>query len=158
MLALSLHIGSEHYAVPVTQVAEVLPLTALQKIPLAPKYIAGLLDYRGVSVPVVDLCALLTTQQHHKVLTTRIILINYQHHSDTKKLLGLIAERVTETFPMVDEEARQSGISLKEAPYLGTLTKHHDAIVQLINADALLTDEVHNLLYQERALNVSESV
>lgn len=153
MLALSLHLGTEHFAIPVTQVAEVLPLTALQKIPLAPDYIAGLLDFRGTPVPVVDLCALLGGEKHHKVLTTRIILIHYQHHGDTTKLLGLIAERVTETLQIEDAAFQQSGIQLNNAPYLGSVAKHHDVVVQLINAEALLTDEVHDMLYRPPPAN-----
>lgn len=153
MLALSLHIGTDHYAIPVKQVAEVLPLTALQKLPLAPGYIAGLLDYHGTAVPVVDLCVLLTGTRHHKVLTTRIMLIHYQHHGDSAKLLGLIAERVTETLHIDDDTFQQSGIQLKNAPYLGSVSKHHDTVVQLINADALLSDEVHDMLYQPPPAN-----
>lgn len=152
MLALSLHIGSENYAVPVTQVAEVLPLTALLKIPLAPDYIAGLLDFRGTPVPIVDLCALLTGNKHKKVLTTRIILIDYQYRHGSNKLLGLIAEKVTETLQITAEELKQSGVSLEDTPYLGTLINHNEVITQLIDANALLTDDVHNILFQESSL------
>ena len=152
MLALSLHIDTEQYAIPAMQVIEVLPLTALNKVPLAPKYIAGLLNYRGTPIPVVDLCALITGNKHQKVLTTRIILINYQHHSDTPKRLGLIAERVTETLKITDEEFKNSGVSLEHAPYLGPVSKHRESVVQLINADELLSDEVHSMLFQEPAV------
>ena len=157
MLALSFHIDSEHYAVPVTQIVEVLPLTSLKTIPQAPDYIAGLLDYRGDPVPVVDLCALISGNKHHKVLTTRIILINYQQHSNTPRLLGLIAERVTETLQIAEDEFKQSGVTLEQAPYLGPVTKQHEAVVQFIHADALLTEEVHKILYQKQAQNESRT-
>ncbi|MFO7602922.1 MAG: chemotaxis protein CheW [Gammaproteobacteria bacterium] len=155
MLALSLYIGTEHFAVPVAQVAEVLPLTGLQAIPLAPDYIAGLLDYHGTPVPVIDLCALMTGNAHHKVLTTRMILIHYRHAQERARLLGLIAERVTETLQIPDAEIRSTGVSLHNAPYLGRVSKQADRMTQLINADALLTDEVHQLLYQPPASGVS---
>ena len=148
MMALSLHIGLEHYAIPVIQVVEVLPLTALNKAPLAPDYIAGILNYRGIPIPIVDLCSLIAGNKHHKVLTTRIILISYQHNSDTSRLLGLIAEKVTETLDMPDNDFKQSGINLKHAPYLGHVNKHRDSVVQLIDGSALLTDEVHDMLFQ----------
>lgn len=149
MLALSLHIGTEHYAIPATQVVEVLPLTALNKIPQAPEYIAGLLNYRGTPIPIVDLCALITGDKHYKVLTTRIILISYHHHSNVPRLLGVIAERVTETLKISDNEFKQSGVSLEHAPYLGPVSQYGESVVQLINADVLLTDEVHSMLFQE---------
>lgn len=148
MMALSLHIGSEHYAIPVIQVVEVLPLTALNKAPLAPEYIAGILNYRGMPIPIVDLCALITGNKHDKVLTTRIILISYQRNGDSSKLLGLIAEKVTETLNMSNGDSKQSGINLKHAPYLGHVNKHRDSVVQLIDVNALLTDDVHNMLFQ----------
>ena len=49
------HIGEIRFCVDLTQTTRVLPLVALQQIPDAPDYLAGLMDLHGTSIPVIDL-------------------------------------------------------------------------------------------------------
>ncbi len=58
MLFILFQLGSDRYALPAGQVAEVLPLVALKALLGAPAGVAGLIDYRGTAVPVIDLSAL----------------------------------------------------------------------------------------------------
>ena len=57
MLLLAFHIGSERYSILAKDILEVLPLVQLKKIPRAPEFILGLLDYRGIPSPIIDLCS-----------------------------------------------------------------------------------------------------
>ena len=43
------------HALPAARVLEVLPMVALTPLPLAPAWLAGVLDLRGTAVPVIDL-------------------------------------------------------------------------------------------------------
>ena len=58
MLFLLFELGQDRYALDVRQVAEVLPLVEFKRIPQAPPFVAGLLNYRGDPVPVIDLSQL----------------------------------------------------------------------------------------------------
>ncbi len=55
MLVLTFRVDQIVYAVPVSQVIEVVPRVALRQVPHAPGCFLGLLHYRGGAVPVVDL-------------------------------------------------------------------------------------------------------
>src|SRR5690606_32186615 len=58
MLFLLFELDGDRYALPARDVVEVLPLVALKQIPDAPPGVAGVMDYRGHAVPVLDLSAL----------------------------------------------------------------------------------------------------
>ena len=59
MLLLTFRAAENLYAVDVTRVVEVVPRVDLRRLPHAPDFLAGLFDYRGAVVPVIDLGILL---------------------------------------------------------------------------------------------------
>ena len=76
MLLLTLAAGANRYAIDVARVVEVIPKVELRAVPHAPVFVAGLLDYRGKVVPVLDLCLLLGIAASQDRLSTRIILVD----------------------------------------------------------------------------------
>jgi len=52
---LMFHIGDVRFSVDISLVCKVLPLVALQQLPDAPDYLAGVMNVHGENVPVVDL-------------------------------------------------------------------------------------------------------
>jgi len=62
MLFLQFQLGHDRYALDVSQVVEVLPLINVKRIPNAPAGVAGVINYRGSPVPLVDLSMLMMGQ------------------------------------------------------------------------------------------------
>ena len=124
----------------VSRVVEVAPLLALKRLPQAPKGVAGIFNYRGRPVPAVDLCEMATGQPASERLSTRIIIVNYQHENGTEHLLGLIAENATEMLRKNTKDFVDSGVTMESAPYLGPV----------------LMDAQGNLLETEEEIRVSE--
>ena len=149
MLLLSFNVGSELYAISAKQIIEILPLTSLKSIPKAPLYVAGLLDFRGLPVPILDLCQLINDKSYNKVLSSRIILVNYIGMNYKNYTLGLIAEKATEMLDISKEDFSLSGITLEETSYLGSITNHEGKMIQYIEIDELLTDEVQGMLFSK---------
>jgi chemotaxis-related protein WspB len=137
-------IGSERYALPVQRVAEVLPLVALKTIPGAPKGVAGVFDYRGAPVPVIDLSALTVDRAAERRLGTRIVLCRYQG----ERLLGLIAEKATETLRRNPADFIATGIHHEGAPYLGPVCPDARGMIQLVSVDQLLPESVRSSLFR----------
>ncbi|MFB2770334.1 chemotaxis protein CheW [Pelatocladus sp. BLCC-F211] len=154
MLFLLLHIDNERYALESQQVVEVLPLVVLKTLPYTPEYFAGVFNYRGRIVPIIDLCQLIRGKRCSEHLSTRIILINYKvkqqadsSPSQTPYLLGLMAERVVETLHKSETELVDPNIQIDAAPYLGKMIVDEQGIIQCVHVDALLSDveQVHLL-------------
>jgi purine-binding chemotaxis protein CheW len=96
-------IGQEVFAVPVEAVVEILDLRPVARLPEAPAYLAGLIDVRGRSVPVIDLRVKLGLTPIAATESTRILVleiaINGRHLA-----LGLIADRVFEVITLAQGE------------------------------------------------------
>jgi purine-binding chemotaxis protein CheW len=91
----TLAIDQEVFAVPVEAVLEILDMRPMFRIPDAPAYLAGLIDVRGRSVPVVNLRLRLGLPVVAPTEHTRILVL--EAPIDGRSItLGLIADRVFE--------------------------------------------------------------
>jgi chemotaxis-related protein WspB len=149
MLFLLFQLGPDRYALNASQVIEVLPLIDLKQIPQAPRGVAGLFNCRGTPVPVIDLSALTLNRPAQPRLSTRIILVHYADNKGEKHLLGLIAEKATETRRHELQDLMASGVTNEAAPYLGAVIAEADGLVQQIEIAKLLPATVRDVLFKQ---------
>jgi chemotaxis-related protein WspB len=149
MLWLAFAVRTERYALESRQVVEVVPLVTLRRVPKAPDYLAGLLNYHSRLVPVLDLCQLLQGQPCPARLSTRIILVHYQRPNRPLQILGLMAERVTDT--VTTDSTVPLGIKVDAAPYLGDMITDEHGMLQCVQVEHLLPAAVHALLFPDEA-------
>jgi chemotaxis-related protein WspB len=172
MLLLTFTAGSNRYAVDVVRVVEVVPRVELRALPHAPAFLAGLLAYRGMVVPVIDLGLLLGAQPCQERLSTRIILVNIApgDHNCQKQdqenapqtsgqrcsaqgqsveLLGLVAEHVSELTSAAPEQTVPLPLSLPQAPYLGAVVRPEEGIVQLIMVEKLRESVLREVFFEQ---------
>ncbi len=144
MLALLFYIGDTMYTIKCDLVREIAPLAKLKEAPHTPNYFAGFFNYRGTIIPVIDLCRLIQDEPCRQRLSTRIILVDYRPKGDSGYLLGLIAERVSETIKKKPEDFNLPRVKSDTAPYLGGIIMeggkmiHHIDIEKLPNCISLL--------------------
>ncbi|MGB5064593.1 MAG: chemotaxis protein CheW [Candidatus Competibacter sp.] len=144
MLALLFAAGADRYALSAGEIVEVLPLVALKRVPSAPPYLVGLLNYYGVLVPVVDLNRLIGETPCRERLSSRILLTRHPLPDGRVELLGLLVEQATETVRIAPESLRSATAA---TPWLGKLAILGEELVQLIRPAGLLTDAARALLY-----------
>ena len=140
MLMLLFYVGNNLYAVESSRVVEIIPRVALRTVHHVPEYVAGLFNYRGKIVSVIDLSHLICGQPSKFCLSTRIIMVSYSHEDYGQIYLGLIAEKITETLNKPESDFVDSGMRIKEAPYLGGMLMNEKGIIQRIYIDQLLND------------------
>jgi len=149
MLLLSFNIGAQQFAIAAKQIIEILPLTSFKPISGAPSYVAGLLDYRGTPVPIINLCLLTYGNNYNRVLSSRIIIVNYTANNRRIYPLGLIAEKVTETKTIPKSEFVTTGICVDELPFLGDVTNNDGEMIQFVEINQLLTNELQLMLFND---------
>jgi chemotaxis-related protein WspB len=149
MLLLAFQLGNDRYAIEVTHVIEVLPLVDVKQLPRAPAGMAGMFDYHGEAVPLIDLAALVLGVPSRKWMSTRIIVVRDSREPVTV-VLGLLAEQVTETIRRSEEDFKNARVSISDAPYLGPVTTYAGSIVQRIEVQNLFSGIVRGLLFGER--------
>lgn len=151
MLFLLFHLDRDRYAIEARQVVSVLPLVRVKAIPQAPAAVAGLFDYRGELVPLIDLCELALGRAARSLLSTRIIVVDYADDEGVPRKLGLIAEQVLETLRRDEREFEPSAVDSPHAAYLGPVASDAQGPIQRIEVRALLSRPVRELLFQAAA-------
>ena len=145
MKTLIFHIGADRYGLRLRDVARVLPLLELKQLPQAPVSVAGLMDFHGQSVPVIDLCRMSGVAPAPEHFDTRIVLVNYVAPDGAAHLLGLLAERVLGVQDIDAALLADSGV--QAAPYLGPVTSDSGGIVQLVELEQLLPAALRAILF-----------
>jgi chemotaxis-related protein WspB len=153
VLLLLFELENDRYALDARQVAEVLPLVCIKQIPHPPRGVAGVINYRGAPVPVIDLAELMLGRAARTRLSTRLVVVHYPDEHSQKRLLGLIAERATETIRRPDTDFVASGVTIDQAPYLGPIATDARGIVQLVDVSTLLPMSVRDVLFKQTVEN-----
>lgn len=148
MLLLMLRLGTDRYALDARHVTEVIPVVKLKRIPPAPVYVAGMFNYRGKPVPVIDLCRLVEGRTARVVLSSRIIMVNYPVAGGGAQLLGILAEDATEVVRRDDARFLDADFEMPGSPYLGRVITDTDGLIQEIKVETLLPGDVKELLFR----------
>lgn len=140
---LSFHLGERAYAMPCLQILEIVPLARLEPVPGAPEYVAGQLDYRGQIVPVIDLRRMVAGERCRAVLSTRIVIVKRTAPDAAISAIGLVAERVTETFNMDPGEFHRPGVDVEHLRFLGGIALGPRGSIQMFDV-AKLCESLHS--------------
>jgi chemotaxis-related protein WspB len=151
MLFLVFELARDRYVLDVSQVAEVLPLVTITPIPHAPPAVAGILNYRGAPVPVIDVSQLTLGRPAERRLSTRIVLVHYPDAEGHTRLLGLIVEKATQTMRREETDFVASGVTSEGASYLGPVAADARGLLQRLDARTLLPVSVRDVLFRQRA-------
>ena len=160
MLFLLFQIGETRYALDTAAVLEIVPPVALKTLPGAPRGVAGLLDYHGSPIPVLDLGALTASQPAQIRFSTRLILVRVpspeepDHHASSR-IVGLLAERATSLLHREPADFAHTGLHLPDAPYLGPVATDAEGFIQRLSLEKLLAGPVRALFAPPRELALS---
>lgn len=141
-LFLVFYIGDERFALPATDVVEVLPRLPLKPVAHTPIWVAGVFSHRGQMVPVIDISAMTFGQASVARTSTRLVLVNYRGH-----VLGLMLEQASDTVRCDPAEFQPYGVDNHDAPYLGPVRKDHLGLLQWLSVDDLLSPAESALLF-----------
>ncbi|HYO92740.1 MAG TPA: chemotaxis protein CheW [Pyrinomonadaceae bacterium] len=126
----------EYFAFDVADVAEVLPYSEPVRMPRAPKFLTGLVDVRGVMLPVVDLrlrAELSDAQRPRHILAIRL----------DERFIGALVDEVCEVYS-AEEASVASVASLGDkidAQYVSRALRWGLRVVPVMDAVRLLTTD-----------------
>ena len=156
MLILIFQLGADRYAMDCQSVVEIVPQVSLKEVPHAPKYVAGLFNYRGTIVPVIDLRELIQRIPCQPHLSSRIVLVDYSRITGAtngpREILGLIAERVSEVREKPKSSTRP--IVVDDANFMGEIVLFDGDMIQLVEPGKLLTESLRRMLFAGSAVDV----
>ena len=133
---ISFSIGEDQYGVAIMSVREIKGWSGVTHLPKQPDYVRGVLNLRGVMVPIIDLrCrfgqGLTDASSMHVVIIVQI----------GDKVVGLLADRVLDivSFEASKIQKVPSVGGAEQADFLSGLITIDDAMIALIDLEHLLS-------------------
>ncbi len=148
MLHLTFFIGSTRFVIDARRVSQVVARVPLRALPKSEPYVAGLLDFRGEVLAVVDLGVRLFGTACASRLSTRIIIVRIQH-ADREVPLGLIAEQVTELCQAELPADDRPAAAVPEQDCLGRIVRIDGELAQWIEVDRVLPEAVRRQIFDQ---------
>lgn len=139
----TLGLGAEVFAVPVSHVREILDYQAPFAIPDGPSYLMGLTDVRGRGTPTIDLRMKLGLPAIPPDGATRILVLDVPLE-DRELSLGLIADRVIEVVAFSEaqiEAAPDIGVPWRSEYIRGVVRRENGGFVVIFDLARLLTSQ-----------------
>jgi chemotaxis-related protein WspB len=147
MLYLLFELGGDRYALDVWHVVEVLPQVESKTLLGAPAGVAGLMNYRGKPVPLLDLTQLTLGRPCARRMSTRIIVTNSFETVGEMHLVGLLAERVTETIRLKASDFKD--ILGCGGTFSGAVVTEGTTLIQRVDVKDLVPPALQENLFAE---------
>ena len=138
---------NEQYAVDILCVEEIRSWEQPTIIPNAPHYIKGVINMRGIIVPIVDLRLKFNIGQATYLKTTVVIVLTYQGE-DEARTIGFVVDAVSDVLNVEKNDIRPAlafGGTL-EPQYIEGLINSENNVVTVLNVSHLQKVEKHQVL------------
>lgn len=126
-------LGEELAAFTVEALEEVVAIPRLAALPDAPPWVPGLLDRRGVSIPVVDLLGVLRRQSRSAALTDQVVLARVEDQR-----VGFVVEAVVGLATASADQLRPASSGLGGRAYVRCAAHLDAGVVRVLSPSVLL--------------------
>lgn len=143
MKVIVFQIGNEEYAVPVDQVGSIERLQPITRVPRTANFVKGIINLRGVVIPVIDLRLRFGMEEASYTESTRIIII----HLDQVEV-GLIVDVANDVIDLHEEmiEPTPEVVGTVDVDYILGVAKLEKRLLILLDLQKVLsTEEIDQL-------------
>ncbi len=132
-------LGDEQYGVDILKVKEIRGWENLREMHDVPDYVKGVLDFRGVIIPIIDLRIRFGIDQVEYLPTTVIIVLA----AGDDNMMGIVVDSVSDVLSVKNSD-------MKAAPSLGShintdyvvgMVTQEDGMIMLVDSDQLVDTE-----------------
>ncbi len=147
---LTFMLGDEEYGVNVLKVQEIKGWDSATAIPNTPEYVLGVLNLRGIVVPIVDLRVRFGLDNANFDATTVVVIVKAVD-ADMERTVGMVVDAISDVYDVSAED-------INDAPDLGSavttsfitgLTTVDEKMIILLNVDLLINKGVLDLNTEE---------
>jgi purine-binding chemotaxis protein CheW len=145
---LSFRLGGEEYAISILKVQEIRGYDAVTRIASAPEYLKGVVNLRGIIVPIVDMRIKFKVGEATYDPFTVVIILNISGHT-----IGMVVDSVSDVVTLTPDQVKPApdlGASVA-TEFLQGLGTVGERMLILLDIDRLLGSEEMGLLAAARA-------
>lgn len=135
---LTFRLGGEEYGIDILKVQEIRGYDAVTRIANAPDFIKGVINLRGVIVPIVDLRLKFRLGSAEYNEFTVVIILNV-----AKRVVGVVVDSVSDVLELAPEQIRPAPEfnSLLDAGYITGLGSVGERMMILVDIERLMAAE-----------------
>ncbi|MCM0082892.1 chemotaxis protein CheW [Geomonas sp. Red32] len=137
---LTFRLGNENYGIDILKVQEIRGYDSVTRIANTPDFIKGVINLRGVIVPIVDLRIKFATGEATYHQFTVVIIMNV-----LSRVVGIVVDGVSDVVALPPESVKPApelGSTL-DTRYLSGLADHHGEMLVLVDIEKLIgSDEL----------------
>ena len=141
-------LGSEEYAVDILKVQEIRGFDKVTPIPAAPAYLKGIVNLRGVIVPVIDLRLKFQMPEPRYDATTVMVVLRV-----AGRVIGMVVDAVSDVVRLApgDIKAAPQLGAVVDGSYIAGLATQDERMILLLDIEKFLSSAELNLLAQAAA-------
>ena len=146
---LSFIIGSEYYAANVRNIQNIIEYRTITKVPEMPRYMLGIINLRGIVLPVIDLRIIFNLENTERTINTCILVMDVQIEGK-EVFVGALVDGVAEVLEIKDSE-------LNETPNIGTTIRNE--LITGVYHDAekfIIILEMNKVFSEDKLIGINE--
>lgn len=129
----------EEYALPISQVQEIMRVGEITRVPNSPDHVKGVMNLRGRIIPVIELKKRLNIGEAVIDMNSRIVVVE-----NGLKVLGLMVDKVAQVMNITADQidkAPEEVVQVQEN-YIKGVGKTDERMVILLDLDQIIGKEV----------------
>ena len=137
---LTFMLGGEEYGVDILNVQEIRSWESATAIPNTPDYVLGVINLRGLVVPIVDLRKRFAMSGAEFGPTTIIVIVKLSGKSNSSKTIGMVVDEVSDVYNIVDDDiGEMPGFgSVLGTEFIKGVANVNEKMVIILNIDSLI--------------------
>ncbi|MDR3347094.1 MAG: chemotaxis protein CheW [Helicobacteraceae bacterium] len=134
---LTFYLGKECYGVNIAAVKEIIALMKTTRIPKTPSYLKGVMNLRGVIIPVVDMRARFNMPTLEPTMRTAIIIVRIKNDN-----IGFIVDHVEEVCNASEEQMSEPASfgSEVDANYIKKMIRTEKEVIMVMDIDSIFSE------------------
>ena len=127
----------KEYVIPVESVTSIEKVMPITRVPLTEDFIKGVINLRGVVVPVVDLKVRLGMSEEAYTEKTRIIIVSNDNFE-----VGLLVDGAHDVIDVKSDMIEKTAAANRDADFIDGVLQYNKRIMILLNVSKVLGEKM----------------
>ncbi|MFA9375382.1 MAG: chemotaxis protein CheW [Lachnotalea sp.] len=132
-------IGNEQYGIDIRYVDNIVRMQKIIRVPKAQRYFKGVINLRGVIVPVMSIRLKMQLEDDKFDNSSRIIILKM----DQQGLIGIIVDEVKEVVTLENVDIEKTAYDSKDdkISYINGIGKHDGELISLLEIGSVISEK-----------------
>ena len=131
-----LRFDSEQYGIDISYIDNIVRLMPITRVPHTQPYFLGVINLRGVIIPVMSMREKFDLPFKENTGASRILIIKYEGAN-----IGILVDEVKEVVTLKDEDIEKvTSDDVEARSYVTGVGKYNDTLISILNIPALIVD------------------